>query len=239
MEKLPLIGTNILIVEDDPGIINLLKAFLLSKGATVNILENGKLVMQFIEQFKPDLVLLDIVIPYQDGFTILDKLRKAGNTIPIILLTDKNSIDDKVKGLGYGADDYMTKPFSTRELVARIQNVLRRSGAVLEDFCRNTFSVGDLLIKERAREVVLKGGENLSLTKTEFDLFCYLVKNRGQAVTHTTLLSEVMGYKGDVETKALVMHIANIRRKMTGSQVKNVAIETVAGVGYKISVQET
>lgn len=181
-------------------------------------------------------MILDVVIPYQDGFTILEKLRRSGNSIPIILLTDKDSVDDKVKGLEYGADDYMTKPFSTRELVARVQNVLRRSNSEISDSVGENFHLGDLIVKVRAREVVMQNGKSLALTKTEFDLFSYLARNKGEAVEHATLLSEVMGYRGDIETKALVMHIANIRRKMMNVAVEGVVIETVAGIGYKITV---
>jgi len=237
MENKELAGLKLLVVEDDPGIITLLHTFLSSKGAEVIILENGRTAVQCVEDARPDVLILDVIVPYQDGFTILEKLRRQGNSTPIIMLTDKGSIDDKVKGLGFGADDYMTKPFSTRELVARIQNVLRRFGSssgTNGDACL----LGDLVIKKQAREVCLVGGESLAFTKTEFDLFSYLATNKENAVEHATLLSEVMGYRGDIETKALVMHIANIRRKMVNSKVKNVSIETVASVGYKLTVQE-
>lgn len=234
MENKELVGRKLLVVEDDPGVINLLHTFLTSKGAEVIVLETGRAAVQRIEEAKPDLLILDIVVPYEDGFTILEKLRRSGNATPVILLTDKNSIDDKVKGLVGGADDYMTKPFSTRELIARIQNVFRHLGGG-GSIDNQQVVLGDLVIKEHARDVSLSGGESLALTKTEFDLFCYLVKNKEHAVPHATLLSEVMGYRGDIETKALVMHVANIRRKMLNMQVKRVAIETVAGVGYKLT----
>jgi len=237
MDNKELAGLKLLVVEDDPGVITLLHTFLKSKGAEVTILENGRSAVQHVEDTQPDVLILDVVVPYQDGFTILENLRRLGNSTPVIMLTDKGSIDDKVKGLGFGADDYMTKPFSTRELVARIQNVLRRFGSAARTTDGNCL-LGDLVIKKQAREVCLKDGDSLALTKTEFDLFCYLAKNRENAVEHGTLLSEVMGYRGDIETKALVMHIANIRRKMINLKVKQVVIETVASVGYKLTVLE-
>lgn len=233
MEKLDLDGISVLVVEDDPGILNLLRTFFLSQGAKVAIEQNGKDVLERVDDFCPDILILDVVMPYIDGLTILSNLRELGNKTPAIMLTDKSTIDDKVKGLEFGADDYMTKPFSTKELLARVKNVLRRAGSE-KTAAPEQISVGSLQIVPLAREVTLPDGQHLQLTKTEFDLLYYLALKKLQVVSHGTLLNDVLGYKNDIETKALVMHIANMRKKLAKAALEDVKIETVAGVGYKL-----
>ncbi len=234
MENLELEGVSVLVVEDDPGILNLLRTFFLSQGATVAIEQNGKDVLQRVDDFCPDIIVLDVVMPYMDGFTILESLRGRDNKTPAIMLTDKSTVNDKVKGLDFGADDYMTKPFSTRELLARVKNVLRRAGAIKNGDSSEQITVGSIQIILLAREVRLPNGKQLQLTKTEFDLLCYLARNKLKVVSHGTLLKDVLGYKSDIETKALVMHIANMRKKLAKAALEDVKIETVAGVGYKL-----
>lgn len=234
MEKLELESVSVLVVEDDPGILNLLRTFFLSQGAKVAIEQNGKGVLQRVDEFCPDILILDVVMPYMDGFTILENLRESGNKTPAIMLTDKRTVDDKVKGLEFGADDYMTKPFSTKELLARVKNVLRRTRTFSSDQSVEEISVGSMQIMSLAREVRLPDGVKLQLTKTEFDLLHYLARKKLQVVSHGTLLKDVLGYKSDIETKALVMHIANMRKKIAKAALDNVKIETVAGVGYKL-----
>lgn len=231
--------TKILVVEDDPGIVVLLESFFASQGATVFVERTGKDVQERIEELQPDIAILDVIMPFVDGFTVLEKLRDSGNTVPVILLTDKKSIDDKVKGLGYGADDYMTKPFSTQELLARVKSVLRRTREVEGKEQRKKISVGSLTVEPLSREVLMGNGEKIKFTKTEFDLFCYLSVKKTEVVSHKSLLNEVLGYKSDVETKALVMHVANMRKKMAIHCIENVKIETVAGVGYKLVEMES
>lgn len=227
-------GVTILVVEDDPGIINLLESFLESMGATVMVLQSGKNVLQMINSRKPDLMVLDVVLPFKDGFTILKDLRETGNMTPVIMLTDKSSIDEKVKGLSTGADDYMTKPFSTRELFARIKTVLRRIHDADTATMVKSISIGSISINPASRDIDMGGGNFLQLTKTEFDLVHFLARKKEQVVEHTILLQEILGYKSEVETKALVMHIANIRKKFAKAALYDVKIETVAGVGYKM-----
>ncbi len=227
-------GFSVLVVEDDPGILNLLRTFFLSQGAKVAIEQNGKDVLQRVDDFSPDILILDVVMPYMDGFTILNNLRGCGNTTPAIMLTDKSTVDDKVKGLEFGADDYMTKPFSTKELLARVKNVLKRAGSEEKSTTPEQIDVGPLQIMSLAREVRLPNDQQLQLTKTEFDLLLYLAQKKLQVVSHGSLLRDVLGYKSDIETKALVMHIANLRKKLAKAALENVKIETVAGVGYKL-----
>lgn len=227
-------GVTILVAEDDEGILSLLKTFFDTHGATVHAEENGKDVLEHIALFRPDIVLLDVVMPYVDGFTLLAALREGGDTTPVIMLTDKSAISDKVKGLDCGADDYMAKPFSTRELLSRVKSLLRRAEkkSVADDSGQPGF--GNLRINELSREILVDDTTPLRLTKTEFDLLSYLVERKATVASHTDLLNDVLGYKNPVETKALVMHVANIRKKMASAGVVGGKIETVAGVGYMI-----
>ncbi len=188
-----------------------------------------------MDEFNPDIILLDVVMPYVDGLTILKQLRAKGSCIPTIMLTDKSSVDDKVMGLEFGADDYMTKPFSTKELLARVKSVLRRSEQKQDGDSQGVINVGGVLIKPSEREVMADDGNSFPFTKTEFDLLYYLAERKYVVVSHADLLENVLGYKNYVETKALVLHVANIRKKMAKYELQNIMIKTVAGVGYKLT----
>ena len=238
MEELDLEDISILIVEDDPGILTLLSTFFTARGAVVRTEKDGRNVLSHVKQNNPDLIILDVVMPYVDGFTVLGWLRQVELMTPVIMLTDQSSIDDKVRGLEFGADDYVTKPFSTRELLARAKSLLRRFRSNTSDEILEMIALGSVRISVPAREVVLTDGTQPHFTKTEFDLLCYLARNRDTVVPHSALLKEVMGYKSDIETKALVMHIANIRRKFQQTGQTSLKIESIAGVGYKLVVME-
>lgn len=234
MNTTELDGVSILVAEDDSGIVSLLRSFFEQNGATVCVEDSGKNVLERVDTFQPDIIILDVVMPYVDGLTALTKLRDAKIATPVIMLTDKNTVDDKVTGLDYGADDYMTKPFSTRELLARVKTVLRRSSLLTQEGGGKVIRVGTVEIHSMAREIDVIDGLPLQLTKTEFDLLYYLATKKSEVVEHSALLCDVLGYKGDVETKALVMHIANMRKKMAKISLSSIKIETVAGVGYKL-----
>ncbi len=234
MEKFEQEGVSILIVEDDPGILMLLRTFFTARGAIVATEKDGRNVLARVEQNKPDIIILDVIMPHVDGLTVLGVLRQAGLQTPVIMLTDQNTIDDKVKGLEFGADDYVTKPFSTRELLARVKSLLRRIRQNDDNEENEILSVGRLQVQVSAREIVDEDGIKLHFTKTEFDLLCFLARKKNKAVSHAELLKEVMGYNNDIETKALVMHIANMRRKLQKMGDPEFKIVTVAGVGYKL-----
>ena len=234
MENKELDGVSILVAEDDTGIVSLLRSFFEQNGASVWVEYSGKNVLERVKTFQPDIVILDVVMPYMDGLTALSLLRESGNTTPAIMLTDKSTVDDKVMGLDCGADDYMTKPFSTKELLARVKTVLRRVAEGKEGVPKDKICVGTLEINPLAREIYILDGPPIQFTKTEFDLLYYLAQKKTQVVEHGSLLQDVLGYKSDVETKALVMHVANMRKKMAKSSLNSVKIETVAGVGYKL-----
>lgn len=229
-----LTGVSLLIVEDDAGILNMLRSFFISQGADVATEQSGRDVLTRVQAVDPDILILDVVLPFKDGFTILTELRHSGIMTPAIMLTDKSGVDDKVRGLSFGADDYMTKPFSTKELLARVKSVLRRTVEVKAGVDSEPLAIGSMIIHSLSREVRLADGEQLHLTKTEFDLLTCLGLGGGAVVPREVLLQDILGYKNDAETKALVMHIANLRKKLAEAEVSDVRIETVVGVGYKL-----
>lgn len=227
------LACTVLLFEDDPAIRAMLAAFFSTQGAKVVTAEDGREAMARIEAARPDVLLLDVVMPYRDGLSILAELRSVDVELPVILLTERNGEDDKVTGLDHGADDYLTKPFSPRELLARVRALLRRSKRSGASGGQHLI-VGQVRIDPAAREVRLPDASLLPLTKTEFDLLCHLASRPGAVVTHGELLQEVLGYDPHVETKSLVMHIANIRRKIDRTCPQDLSIKSVAGVGYKL-----
>ncbi len=228
-------SAKLLIVEDDKAIATMLKVFFKSRGAEAMIAGDGRKALACVDSFCPDLIVLDIVLPFVDGLSVLDTLRKKVNQTPVILLTDKGSVEERLEGFEHGADDYVTKPFSPKELWMRVQAVLRRSGANSQDEELNTLTIGELTINPSAREVTVADGAPLSFTKTEFDLLYYLVQRKEEVVSHAALLKDVMGYSPTSETKALVIHIGNIRKKLSLHKLQSVSLPAVPGVGYKIT----
>lgn len=226
----------VLIIEDDPSIQRMLRAFFLAHGSEVLTAEDGRKGLEMINTVEPDIVILDVVLPYLDGFSIVDKLRKSSNDVPVILLTEKHTVEDKVQGLGLGADDYVTKPFSTKELLARVKCQLRRRERGRSGQSTSPVVAGSLAIFPKIREVHCTGNDSdiIPLTKTEFDLLYYLTRRRERVCSHAELLQNVMGYSTDIKTKSLVIHIANIRRKLKGFEVHDVQIKAVTGVGYRL-----
>jgi DNA-binding response OmpR family regulator len=227
------LNCTVLLFEDDPSIRAMLAAFFTDQGARVIAAEDGRDAMARIEAAQPDVLLLDVIMPHRDGLAILKELRARNTELPVIMLTEKSGEDDKVTGLEHGADDYMTKPFSPRELLARVRAQLRRSNQSRTEDAQG-LNIGLIRIDPRSREARLADGTLLPLTKTEFDLLSHLAARPGAVVTHGELLTEVMGYDPEVETKSLVMHIANIRRKIDRLCPLALTIKAVAGVGYKL-----
>lgn len=224
----------LLIVEDDPGIATMLNAFFTSHAVNTEIAMDGRQALELVTSFNPDIIILDIVLPFVDGLSVLDTLRKDSIQIPVILLTDKRSVEEKLQGFEHGADDYVTKPFSPKELWMRIQAILRRSKSTATTDEQPTLVIGGLSINPSTREVLLANSTNLSLTKTEFDLLYFLAARKGKAVSHAVILEEVMGYGATIQTKALVIHIANIRKKFNSHNLQTLELLAVTGVGYKI-----
>ncbi len=229
---------SLLIVEDDLSTQELLKAFFCSAGADVSTVSDGNEALEVIRNQSFDILLFDVIIPLLDGFSLLNKIRAEGNTTPVIMLTDQQTTYDKVKGFEYGADDYVTKPFNLAELLARVKAQLRRSQQASSEKKPSAITLNEVIIEPLTREIKFKG-DLLPFTKTEFDLFAYLAERKDEVVSHINILQDVLHYQAtDIETKAIAMHIANIRRKLKTAECHFITIKAVSGVGYRLVVED-
>jgi len=226
---------NILIIEDDPGIGEMLRFFFSSQGMNAAIACDGQQGLDMTSSFEPDIIILDIILPYMDGLTLLEKIRQDANTTPVILLTEKNSVEEKLKGFDVGADDYVTKPFSLRELLARVQAILQRSDGRKTRKNYRIIKLNPLSINPHTREITLNDGTQLALTKTEFNIFYFLAENLNEVIAHGVILENILGYDPNSQTKALVMHVANIRKKLKEKGVTTLQLQAVPGIGYKLT----
>ena len=223
----------ILVVDDEKPIADILQFNLKKEGYEVECAYDGNQALEMVEEFKPDLILLDIMLPQRDGMEVCREVRKKYE-MPIIMLTAKDSEIDKVLGLELGADDYMTKPFSTRELIARVKANLRRHNqipAAPEEEESNEIEIGSLTIHPDAY-IISKRGETIELTHREFELLHYLAKHIGQVMTREHLLQTVWGYDyfGDVRTVDVT--VRRLREKIEDSPSHPLWIVTRRGVGY-------
>ena len=223
-------GYSIYIADDEKNIRDLIKSFLESDGYRVWAFETGDALMGAFQAAPADLVILDIMMPGTDGLTICQQLR-AKTDVPIIMLTAKNSEYDRVIGLDHGADDFVSKPFSMLELIARIRAVLRRAEPAQTS---GDFSLGLLFVSPDRHEVKV-GGKDVMLTNKEFELLCLLLRNKGIVLTRATLMDRVWGFESERENRTLDVHIRTLRVKLgeAGSY-----IETVRGIGYKIGGED-
>lgn len=219
---------NLLVVDDEKEIADLLELYLKNDGYQVFKFYRGKPALECVESEKVDLAILDIMLPDIDGLEICRKIRES-HTFPIIMLTAKGEELDKVTGLAMGADDYITKPFSVRELIARVKALLRRAAPQNEE--EGILHVGGLTIDVGNYEA-FRNGEKLSLTLKEFELLKLLVLSRGKVLTRDFLLDRIWGYEFYGETRTVDVHIRHIRQKL-GDDAHY--IETIRGVGYKFN----
>jgi len=220
--------SKILIIEDEKPIADLLKYGLEKEGFTAFAAYNGKTGLEAIEKIKPSLVLLDIMLPDMDGLSICRQVT-VSNNIPIILLTAKSDITDKLIGLEYGADDYITKPFDLREVVLRIKSILRRVMKAKQSGGEYIFKIEDLELNLNKHEVH-KDGKLIDLTPKEFLLLQTLMENRGIVMSRTDLLQQVWEFEYFGDTRTVDIHIQRLRKKLKDDKL----IVTVFGVGYKI-----
>ena len=222
-------GDLILVVDDEENIQDIARMYLEQEGYKVEGVSEGIEAVQYTRQRKPALIVLDIMLPRMDGFEVCRTLRAEKNQVPILILTARDDDVDKIMGLEIGADDYLTKPFNPRELVARVKAVLRRQDKPdAEEY--GILRVGDLEINLDRREV--HAGLNLIELRTqEFELLKILAEKPGLVFQREQLLSLAWGFDFYGQTRTVDMHIAQIRRKIQKSQVK---IETVTGIGYKL-----
>lgn len=225
----------IAIVEDEPNIRGLLSFNLQSAGYTTAEFENGESALAGILASPPQLVLLDLMMPGVDGIEVCRRLRANETTrnTPIIMLTARGEEFDRVLGLEIGADDYITKPFSTREVIARIKAVLRR--AVQQDNKPDSIlQIGSLTVDLNQR-IVTKAGVELAMPLKEFDLLRYLIENKGRVLTREQLLDHVWGYDYIGETRTVDVHVRHLRMKVEDDADNPTLIETVRGIGYRLA----
>jgi DNA-binding response OmpR family regulator len=212
-----------MIVEDEPNIGSLVRTYLQRAGYGVVWVRSGEAALIELRRHPIRLVVLDIGLPGMDGFEVC---RRIGGAVPVIMLTARDEEPDRVAGLEVGADDYVVKPFSPRELTARIKAVLRRAGRPPES--DDVLELGPLRVARGAREVTVDGDE-VQLTQREFELLEYLVRHRGQVMTRDQLLESVWGFVSPGETRTVEVHVASLRKKLGRPEL----IRTVRGVGYK------
>jgi two-component system alkaline phosphatase synthesis response regulator PhoP len=219
--------TTLLVVDDEPNIVELAKLYLEQEGYRVEGAGNGADALSKMNSLKPSLIVLDLMLPDIDGFEVCREIRKKSD-IPILMLTARKEDVDKIVGLELGADDYITKPFNPRELVARVKAILRRYKAGLKS--GEAIEVDNLRIDQARREATI-GGQPLKLRTKEFDLLATLAQNLGMVLTRDRLLEIVWETDYYGETRTVDIHITHLRDKLSGA---NVSIETVRGIGYKM-----
>ena len=227
----------ILVVDDEEHIVELISYNLSAAGYKVVTASNGLDAIKIAKEEKPRLILLDLMLPGMDGFDVCKEIRgdKDFKNTSIIMLTAKGEELDKILGLELGADDYITKPFSVRELLARVKAVLRRVGTIKEE--NNIFVAGNLKVNFERREVLINDSK-VDLTLKEFELLDILIKNRGKILTRDTLLDKIWGYEYIGETRTVDVHIRYIRKKIEVDDKNPKFIETIRGVGYRFNPNE-
>jgi DNA-binding response OmpR family regulator len=217
----------ILLVEDDKNIVRFIKKGLLENSFSVDVATNGEEGLDFVLRMKYDLIVLDILLPKMDGVEVLKRLRGIGIQTPVVFLTAKNSVDDIVQGLNSGADDYLTKPFSFNELVARIQAILRRDKAVPP---LSRLQVANLVLEPDGHRV-FRGKIKIELTPKEYALLEFFMRHLGQIITRTMISEKIWDYHFDTSTNIIDVHVSNLRNKIDKNYEPKV-LHTVKGVGY-------
>jgi DNA-binding response OmpR family regulator len=220
----------VLIIEDEPNMVLGLKDSCEYEGYDVAVARNGKEGLEKVATEKPDIILLDVMLPLMSGIDVCRTLRTRGIETPILMLTARSQEIDKVIGLEVGADDYVTKPFSIKELLARIRAHLRRASKQVVDIESFTFGDVELNFKKYAAR---KGGQALELSPREFEILRYLIRRRGEIVTRDQLLDEVWGYRSTPVTRTVDNHIARLRQKIEQDPSEPQHIITVHRIGYR------
>jgi len=226
-------GELLLLVDDEPNIIELAQMYLEREGYRIISAADGKEALLKVEEHRPALMVLDLMLPEIDGLEVCRTLRKNEDPVAILMLTARDEDIDKILGLELGADDYLTKPFNPRELVARVKSILRRSigDAIASD--DSPIHIGDVIVDPLRREITVKG-ELIEVRTQEFDLFLTMARHTGIVLSRDQLLNLAWGYDYFGNTRTVDVHIGHIRKKIQNSQIK---IETVTGVGYKLVVE--
>jgi two-component system OmpR family response regulator len=222
-------GERLLLVDDEDNLRSMLEAALRHHGFDVVPVADGRSALEAAEREDPDLIVLDVMLPDLDGFEVCRRLRAEGTRTPVLFLTARDSTEDKVRGLTLGGDDYLVKPFSLEELVARVQAVLRRAGLTREE--EAVLRCADLELDEDAHRVT-RGGEEVSLSPTEFNLLRYLMLNQGRVLSKAQILDHVWQYDFGGDGGVVETYIGYLRRKLDQGEPK--LIHTIRGVGYSL-----
>lgn len=227
----------VLIVDDEEHIVELLQFNLVNAGYKVITANNGLDALKKVKENKPDLLLLDLMLPGMDGLDVCKEIKRDKETskTSIIMLTAKSEELDKILGLELGADDYITKPFSIRELLARVKAVLRRSSS--DEISEEIYEIGRLKVDFERHEVLINN-EKVELTLKEFELLEILIKNKGKILRRETLFDKVWGYEYIGETRTVDVHIRYLRKKVEDDDKNPKFIETIRGVGYRFNPVE-
>ncbi|RIQ32120.1 response regulator transcription factor [Jiangella rhizosphaerae] len=220
----------VLVVDDDPGVRESLRRSLAFNGYQVELAADGEEALRTISADAPDAVVLDIMMPRLDGLATCRALRAAGNDLPILMLTARDEVSDRVSGLDAGADDYLPKPFALEELLARLRALLRRAAPAADPVEGRQLRMGDLVLDPVTRDVT-RGGRAIRLTRTEFSLLELLLRHPRQVLTRDRILEEVWGYDFPTTANSLEVYVGYLRRK-TEEQGEPRLIHTVRGVGY-------
>ncbi|UCR88392.1 response regulator transcription factor [Mycetocola spongiae] len=221
----------ILVVDDEPSLTDLLRMALKYEGWEVETAGDGAGALAAARRFQPDLVILDIMLPDLDGLAVLARLRNRDAAIPVLFLTAKDALDDRIAGLTAGGDDYVTKPFSLEEVIARVRGLLRRSVLVNTEDTGPLVQVGDLILNEDSHEVE-RAGTPIDLTATEFELLRFLMRNPRRLLSKTQILDRVWNYEFEGRTSIVELYISYLRKKIDAG--REPMIHTSRGVGYMI-----
>jgi len=223
----------VLVVDDEPGVRELVGLHLRRDGYSVIPAADGGEALRLFRQTRPDLVVLDLTLPGPGGLEVCRRLRSERN-VPLIVLTSRGKEEDGIAGLDLGADDYVVKPFSTRELAARVQAVLRRANSFSASPAHaGTLDSGDLLLEPDTRRVMVRGGTPITLTKREFDLLYHLASHPRRVHTRAQLMEVVWGYAFPIDTRTVTVHVRRLREKIESDPARPRYIQTVWGVGYR------
>ncbi len=224
-----MLATRVLVVEDEPTVADVVVRYLERDGHDVEVAGDGPAALRAFDDFRPDLIVLDLMLPGLDGVDVCRRIRSVSN-VPIVMLTARAGEADRLAGFDFGADDYVTKPFSPRELAARVEAVLRRTGRAEEG--SDVLHHGDLRIDRRGRTVTTRAGE-LRLTAREFDLLLVLAAHPRQVFTREQLITAVWDHDTETEENTVTVHMRRLRAKLEPDPSRPRYLKTVWGVGYK------
>jgi DNA-binding response OmpR family regulator len=223
----------ILVVDDEPDILKVVEYALVQEGFEVETAGDGAGAEESFARLSPDLVILDVMLPDKSGLNVARELRAHSN-VPVIILSARSDEVDRILGLEFGADDYVTKPFSPRELVSRVKTVLRRAGASVDD--KTAITLGDLQIDDLARQVTM-AGEPVHLTRTEYDILMHLARHPGTAFSREAIMAALRDSVSLTDERAIDVHIHNIREKLETDPSDPAHLLTVRGFGYRLIAQ--